>query len=103
VVAQNIGDLRQAEILYRDAISRQQHAYGSRHPETAKALGNYGLLLQREGRLEEAEPLLRNALAITLDLYGHLFPDANRGVLDALDKLTAPSTPHQKNTVKNAP
>jgi len=31
--------------------------------------GNYGLLLQREGRLSEAEPLLRGALAARLSLY----------------------------------
>jgi integrase len=35
-----------------------------------------------------------SSIRVTLDLYGHLFPDANRGVLDALDTLTAPSTPH---------
>jgi hypothetical protein len=34
-----------------------------------------------------------SSIRVTLDLYGHLFPDANRGVLDALDALTAPSTP----------
>jgi hypothetical protein len=33
-----------------------------------------------------------SSIRVTLDLYGHLFPDANRGVLDALDELTAPST-----------
>ena len=32
--------------------------------------GNYGLLLQREGRLSEAEPLLRDAVAIRLSLFG---------------------------------
>ena len=37
-----------------------------------------------------------SSIRVTLDLYGHLFPDANRGVLDALDQLTAPSTPHRK-------
>ncbi len=26
-----------------------------------------------------------SSIRVTLDLYGHLFPDANRGVLDALD------------------
>ena len=36
-----------------------------------------------------------SSIRVTLDLYGHLFPDANRGVLDALDELTAPSTPHR--------
>ncbi len=38
-----------------------------------------------------------SSIRVTLDLYGHLFPDANRGVLDALDKLVAPSTPHGKS------
>jgi eukaryotic-like serine/threonine-protein kinase len=70
VVAQNLGDLRQAEALYRDAIARQERAYGSEHPETASARGNYGLLLQREGRLAEAESLLRSALDATLKMYG---------------------------------
>ena len=38
-----------------------------------------------------------SSIRVTLDLYGHLFPDANRGVLGAaLDALTAPSTPHRK-------
>src|SRR6266542_1056539 len=41
-----------------------------------------------------------SSIRVTLDLYGHLFPDANRGVLDALDALTAPSTPHRANTPK---
>ena len=70
VVAQNLGELRQAESLYRDAIDREERAYGGQHPETASARGNYGLLLQREGRLVEAEPLLRNALAVRLQSFG---------------------------------
>ena len=32
-----------------------------------------------------------SSIHVTLDLYGHLFPDANRGVLESLDALTAPS------------
>ena len=70
IVAQNMGDLRQAESLYRDAIARQERAYGEEHVETARSHGNYGLLLQREGRLDEAEPQLRAALAVALKLYG---------------------------------
>jgi eukaryotic-like serine/threonine-protein kinase len=70
IVAQNMGDLKQAEVLYRDALQRELRAYGDRHPEVAVTKGNYGLLLQREGRLTEAEPLLRSALEIKLSLYG---------------------------------
>jgi hypothetical protein len=44
-----------------------------------------------------------SSIRVTLDLYGHLFPDANRGVLDALDALTAPSTPHRKTGARNTP
>jgi tetratricopeptide (TPR) repeat protein len=70
IVAQNMGDLREAESLYRDALQREERAYGERHPETAVTKGNYGLLLQREDRLTEAEPLLRDAVSIQLSLYG---------------------------------
>lgn len=70
IVAQNMGDFKQAEGLYRDALQRELRAYGDRHPEVAVTKGNYGLLLQREGRLTEAEPLLRSALEIKLSLYG---------------------------------
>jgi integrase len=44
-----------------------------------------------------------SSIRVTLDLYGHLFPDANRGVLDALDEFTAPSTPHRKSDPNRAP
>jgi eukaryotic-like serine/threonine-protein kinase len=70
IVAQNMGDLKLAESLFRDSIHRNELAYGDQHPETGAARGNYGLLLQREGRLTEAEPLLRSALDIELKLYG---------------------------------
>src|SRR5438034_2446893 len=44
-----------------------------------------------------------SSIRVTLDLYGHLFPDANRGVLDSLDAITAPSTPHRANAPKTTP
>jgi hypothetical protein len=43
-----------------------------------------------------------SSIRVTLDLYGHLVPDANRGVLDALDAITAPSTPHRNSAALNA-
>jgi eukaryotic-like serine/threonine-protein kinase len=70
IIAQNMGDLQQAEALYQEAIRRNQRNYGENHPETATSKGNYGLLLLREGRLAEAEPLLRSALDVRLSLYG---------------------------------
>jgi eukaryotic-like serine/threonine-protein kinase len=70
IVAQNMGDLKQAENLYIDALRREERAYGDRHPETTVTKSNYGLLLQREGRLAEAAPLLRSALDVRLQLYG---------------------------------
>jgi integrase len=44
-----------------------------------------------------------SSIRVTLDLYGHLYPDANRGVLESLDALTAPSTPHRANAQKSTP
>src|SRR6266508_4229291 len=44
-----------------------------------------------------------SSIRVTLDLYGHLFPDANRGVLESLDALTSPSTPHRANAPKTTP
>ena|ERR687898_2653628 len=37
-----------------------------------------------------------SSIRVTLDLYGHVFPDANGGVLDSFDAHTAPSTPHRR-------
>jgi serine/threonine-protein kinase len=70
IVAQNMGDLKGAESLYREAIASKQRAFGDRHPETAAAQGNFALLLEREGRFAEAEPLLRNALDVALKVWG---------------------------------
>jgi eukaryotic-like serine/threonine-protein kinase len=70
IVAQNMGDLKNAEALFEDAINRNERAYGDRHPETALEKGNFGLLLQREGRLAEAEALLQDVVAVRLSLYG---------------------------------
>jgi hypothetical protein len=40
-----------------------------------------------------------SSIKVTLDRYGHLYPEANRAVLSALDALTNeisdPSRPHQ--------
>jgi eukaryotic-like serine/threonine-protein kinase len=70
LVVQNLGDLKQAEALYRDAIRRKERAYGAASAQTAAPQTNLGMLLQREGRLDEAEPLLRSAVDSTLAKWG---------------------------------
>jgi serine/threonine protein kinase/Tfp pilus assembly protein PilF len=70
IVAQNLGDPKTAESLYREAIRRLDHAYGDRHPRSAEAKTNFALLLQREGRFAEAEPLLRSVLDTDLRIHG---------------------------------
>lgn len=70
IVQQNLGDLKQAEALYRDAIRRKEKAYGLHSAQTASAQAQFGALLQREGRLDEAEPLLRAAVDSTLAKWG---------------------------------
>ena len=70
LVMQNLGDLKQAEALYRDAIRRKERAYGLHSAQTAPVQSNFGALLQREGRLEEAEPLLRSAVDSRLSKWG---------------------------------
>ena len=70
IVVQNLGDLKQAEALYREAIRRREKAYGVLSAQTASARANFGALLQREGRLDEAEPLLRSALDSALAKWG---------------------------------
>jgi len=97
-VMQNLGDLKKAESLYRDAIRRKERVYGAGDVQTAAAKGNYGSLLEREGRFTEAEPLLRSSLALTLAQYGpnHRFvgyAHVNLGMLlnDEGDLATAES------------
>ena len=44
-----------------------------------------------------------SSIRVTLDLYGHLFPDANRGVLDALDAAYGPiHTPSRETRRRSA-
>jgi Tfp pilus assembly protein PilF len=57
-------DPGQADALYRRALAIQEKTLGPGHPETGTTLNNRGNLLASTGRLAEAEPLLRRALAV---------------------------------------
>jgi tetratricopeptide (TPR) repeat protein len=49
---------------------------GEGHPDFATSLSNLALLLQRQGDLQGAEPLLRQALAVRRTLFGESHPDS---------------------------
>ena len=58
------GDYAEAEPLYRRALTINENALGSDHPDMAIYLSNLGALLFTKGDYTGAEPLLRRALAI---------------------------------------
>ena len=45
-----------------EALEARRATLGDRHPHTLGSMGNLGLLLHAQGKLDEAEPLLREAL-----------------------------------------
>ena len=53
-------------------------SYGPDHPEVAIRLNNLAELLQATNRLDEAEPLMRRALAIDEKAYGPTIPRSPR-------------------------
>ncbi len=57
------GDLEDAERAYRGVLERMQVVAGTDHAGTARLRSLLGETLRREGRLDEAEVLLRGALA----------------------------------------
>jgi integrase len=87
--------------VFRPAVRRSGLAglrfHGLRHTYAALmvAAGAHPKYLQAQ--------MGHSSIRVTLDLYGHLFPDANRGVLDSLDALTAPSRPHREDAPKTTP
>jgi tetratricopeptide (TPR) repeat protein len=67
--------------------------FGPHHPDAAVILNNYGVLLKKMGRTEEAERMLRRALEIDEREFGPDHPDTGRDIgnlgmlLEADDKL----------------
>jgi len=54
----------EAESLYRESLALRQKLLGEEHPAVAAALSRLGLLLEKEGKLDEATDLLRRCLNI---------------------------------------
>ena len=56
------GDLRAAELMYRQSLAMEEKTIGPDHPDTALTALNLGVLLSEEGRLTEAPVLCELAL-----------------------------------------
>jgi tetratricopeptide (TPR) repeat protein len=59
----------EAEPLYRLALSMEERASGSSHPNVALRLNRLAYLLQATSRIKEAEPLMLRALGINWQRY----------------------------------
>ena len=44
-------------------VESQTRVQGAEHPETLRSVGNLAVLLHRQGKLADAEPLMRKAVA----------------------------------------
>jgi len=62
----------EAEHGYREVVKGRKAALGDRHPDTLTAMNGLGVLLQGQGRMEEAEPFFREALEGRRKQFGRL-------------------------------
>ena len=67
----------------RSAVDARRTALGPQDPETLESINNLALLLQSQGKLEEAEPLYRDALAG----YKARFGEEDPRTLTVMDNL----------------
>ena len=66
----SIGKEGMAEALFAEAVERCRGAFGSSHENTLASLDRLGLHLAQQGRLDDALPLLEEALAARLSELG---------------------------------
>lgn len=82
-----MGDYARAEQIDRLVLRVKSDRFGPDDPSLARSYGNLGVVLEAQGKVEEARPLLRKALAMAISAYGpdHLRTAPFRGYLaDAL-------------------
>jgi serine/threonine-protein kinase len=73
-IASQQGNYVEAERVNREALGIIQAWYGVEHEETASAQANLAQQLMYLGRLDEARPLLRQALATQQKILGPVHP-----------------------------
>ncbi|MSU34359.1 MAG: tetratricopeptide repeat protein [Pedosphaera sp.] len=64
VVYRDLGEHSQAERMFREALAIETRLHGPEHPHVARAQNLVAELLTEQGKLKEAEALLRQALAL---------------------------------------
>ena len=70
-----LGEYAAAERQLRRGLELRRKALGNKHQETAWLMNQLALLNWRQGRLDEAEPLSREAYDVGLQLLGPDHPD----------------------------
>ena len=72
------GKYDEAEALYRQALEiKRRLLEGHANADLAYTLNSFGTLLWNRGRSGEAEPLLREALAVRRTVYGEVHPEVS--------------------------
>jgi ATP/maltotriose-dependent transcriptional regulator MalT len=61
--------------MYREALPIYREVYGPEHPEVASVISNLGRTALMTGRIDEAEPLLRQALSMSEKFEGDTHDD----------------------------
>ncbi len=72
---QAIGNYKEAEELFREALEIDREAVGEEHPKYATRLNNLALVVRAQGRVEEAKGLYRKALGIDRATIGEGHPN----------------------------
>ena len=70
-----LGNYKQAEPLYQQALAIRRAALGEQHPDYAESLQYLGALCESLGRLAEAKRQTQEALAIRRQTVGEDHPD----------------------------
>jgi len=88
-------------------VSARRKASGDDHPETLVAVSGLARLLQDEGKLDEAEPMLREVLARFRRVVGENHPDTisaitNHAGILALQKKLQEAEPLWRESVERA-
>jgi eukaryotic-like serine/threonine-protein kinase len=76
-------NLAASEVMEREALAIRWELLGEQHPDVATSLNHLGILLKRQGKMEESEAVQRQALTLRKQILG----EQSSEVADALNDL----------------